>query len=379
MNKKIFYLSVYSTKKYENEKRYYPLSLALKVEGIIEELVDCGYEVEIVSASLSHGIKMCKGHRDKIKAGVTLNLFTSIGRKNIFFRIIDLLLLYIQLIRFFLKNIHRGDVVIVYHTLLYVSLVRILKKIIGFKLILEFEELYADVLKSNKSKKKELALLKSADAYIFPSKIMPEKFHINSKKFVVIHGTYSVESMRNVKKDDHYIHVVYAGTLDPRKGSLEAVAAAEYLPENYWIHICGNGSEVVLENLKNAIQKVNKLGKAKVSFEGVLVGEEYIDFLQSCDIGLCTQDPTASFTDTSFPSKILSYLSNGLRVLAIDIPAIRNSDVVDILFFYQEQNAKEIANGILSIDMKSRYDGREYINELYYQSKRKLENLIIES
>lgn len=96
----------------------------------------------------------------------------------------------------------------------------------------------------------------------------------------------------------------------------------------------------------------------------MLSGEEYIRFIQSCDIGLSTQNPDAAFNATSFPSKILSYLSNGLRVVSIRIPAIEGSDVGDKLFYYDEQTPKQIADAILSVDMAQAYDSRSDIVDL---------------
>ena len=41
------------------------------------------------------------------------------------------------------------------------------------------------------------------------------------------------------------------------------------------------------------------------------------------------------------------YLSNGLKVVSIDIPAIASSAVPDNIFFYKEQSPRKIANAIL--------------------------------
>ena len=50
-----------------------------------------------------------------------------------------------------------------------------------------------------------------------------------------------------------------------------------------------------------------------------------LKFIQKCQIGLCTQNIDAAFNTTSFPSKILSYMSNGLEVVGVNIAAIKNS------------------------------------------------------
>ena len=164
---------------------------------------------------------------------------------------------------------------------------------------------------------------------------------------------------------DKIIHCVYAGTFDPRKGgAAAAAAAAEFLPDDYHIHILGFGSDEEIRNMKDCISRVAKKSAAKVSYDGLLTGEDYIKFIQSCDIGLSTQNPDAAFNATSFPSKILSYLANGLRVVSIRIPAIEQSDVGDKLFYYDEQTPDQIAKAIRSIDMSQEYDSRRLIEQL---------------
>ena len=116
--------------------------------------------------------------------------------------------------------------------------------------------------------------------------------------------------------------------------------------------------------MKDLISDIASRSKAKVTYDGLLSGEDYVRFIQSCDIGLSTQNPDAAFNATSFPSKILSYMANGLRVVSIRIPAIEQSAVGDALFYYARQTPEEIAKAILSVDMNATYDSRTRIQEL---------------
>ena len=103
--------------------------------------------------------------------------------------------------------------------------------------------------------------------------------------------------------------------------------------------------------------------------------EDYIRFIQSCDIGLSTQNPKAAFNSTSFPSKILSYMANGLRVVSIRIPAIETSAVGKYMYYYEEQQPKEIAKAIMSVNMNDDYNGRKIISNLdteFYKNIAKL-------
>ena len=164
---------------------------------------------------------------------------------------------------------------------------------------------------------------------------------------------------------DGKIHCVYAGTLDPRKGgAAAAVEAALFLNGDYHIHILGFGNEKEKAEMLNTIDNISKKSKADITYDGLLSGKEYIKFIQSCDIGLSTQNPNAKFNDTSFPSKILSYMASGLRVVSIRIPAIEKSAVGKFMYYYDEQTPENIAKAIKSIDFSEEYDSRKTIGVL---------------
>lgn len=162
----------------------------------------------------------------------------------------------------------------------------LLKKIIGFKMILEVEEIYSDVTGNKKTRAKELAFFKLADAYIFPTELLDQCVNTEHKPSAIVYGTYKVEKDREHKfhEEDGKIHLVYAGTFDPRKGGVSvATAVGEYLDKNFHIHILGFGSEEEKEILIKQIEEVNSKNGAIVTMDGLLSGDEYIKFLQSCD------------------------------------------------------------------------------------------------
>ena len=203
-----------------------------------------------------------------------------------------------------------------------------------------------------------------------------DKINLKNKAYCIIHGTYNVEKQITRKFNDGRIHCVYAGTFDPRKGGVAAAAAGEFLDERYHIHILGFGSENDKKLLIKTIEELSKKTTCKITYDGLLSGGEYIKFIQSCDIGLSTQNPNAAFNDTSFPSKILSYMANGLKVVSIRIPAIETSDVADYIYYYDKQEPREISNVIMSIDINDDYDSRKLISELGEKFREKLKGVI---
>ena len=69
-------------------------------------------------------------------------------------------------------------------------------------------------------------------------------------------------------------------------------------------------------------------------------------FIQKCDIGLSSQNPDGQYNTTSFPSKVLMYLSNGLSVVSIDIPVLRDSKVTKCIFYAKSKEGKDIAEAL---------------------------------
>ena len=70
----------------------------------------------------------------------------------------------------------------VYHSLGYMSLrEKNLKKLKGFKLIIEAEEIYGDVIGDEKTSQKEYEFFKIADGFIFPTELLSEKVNTEKK------------------------------------------------------------------------------------------------------------------------------------------------------------------------------------------------------
>ena len=367
----VYYLSYYDFTG-SNEHRNVTLSAKTKMDYIITCLAKAGERVEIISASGSTDKKerYPKSYTE-IQDNVYLKKFYSFPWGNSFQKLLSMTTSRASILFELLKK-RKNDIVLVYHSLGYMNTVLFAHKIKRFKLVMEVEEIYADVTGNQKTRTKELRLFQEADAYIFPTQLLDETVNTLHKPSVIAHGTYAVEPDRHCKFDQplmhddesRVVHCVYAGTLDPRKGGAIAAAAAEHLPSNYYVHILGFGGDKEISAMQEHITRVAKRSKAKVSYDGCLSGEDYIRFIQSCDIGLSTQNPNAAFNETSFPSKVLSYLANGLHVVSIRIPAVERSAVGDLLTYYDVQSPEEIAKAIMSVDVHASFDSRERIDKL---------------
>lgn len=341
-------------------------SAVTKIDYIVSVLNRIGYNVNMISKSGVDIDGFCFDTGETIKIGQnTLKTFLSIGCKKSVLRYVSRILNTLHIILWMLFNLRKNDKIIVYHSPGYMSIMYWMKRLKNFTLIGEIEEMYQDVKQCSQSFcKAEYRFVNCCDKYIFPTQLLNESVNVDKKPYCVVHGVYSVERSRNVSFNDGKIHVVYGGTFDPNKGGAAAAAAAEYLPYNYHIHICGFGTPTEVDSIKKLILDIKEKSKATISFDGLLIGDDYINLIQKCKIGLSTQNPSAAFNATSFPSKILIYLSNGLRVVTINIPATSNSAVSECLYFYNEQNPQEIAKAIMSVPLNTDYDVRSVLKNI---------------
>lgn len=261
----------------------------------------------------------------------------------------------------FLLSLSRNDTVIIYHSYAISWAVHFSKRIRNYKLILELEEIYQDVVSlSPLTRAFETKCISCADSFILSTRGLVNRIPV-SRDYIIVNGNYTVAPKLAEHYDDGKIHCVYAGTFDPTKGGAAAAAAAEFLPSNYHIHIIGFGTPEQVLQLKERINNVRKKCACELTYDGLLSGDDYAAFLQKCHIGLATQIPDAKYADTSFPSKIISYLTNGLYVLSARFPAVEDCEVSKWISFYDKQTPKSIAEGIMSIDISGYNDLRNQL------------------
>lgn len=373
--KKVIYLAHYDLPN-RDIPRYRSAPGCAKIDYISKTIAELGYDIELLSASNTLG-DGCSAEEISVSPNFIISFLKGFRRKkNKLSRICSTVLFNINLLFNCLKMVKKNDTLIVYHSLALMWLVKIVKFIKSPKLILEVEEIYADVLNNAKIKKRELEYFKIADSYLFCSDVLDNIVNTEKKPSAVIYGTYQVEEDRNVKRNDGKIHLLYAGTFSKQKGVMTAISLASLLPCKYHIHILGQGNQAVMSKIQNKIDLENSAGKATVTYDGFLSGEDYIRFVQSCDIGLSPQNSNTTFNETSFPSKVLSYLSNGLRVVSVRLTPLEKSSVNYLLRYYIDDDKISLAETIQSIDITKSYNSRAIVQELDEKFKSKLTALI---
>ncbi|CAA9203661.1 hypothetical protein FLA105534_04841 [Flavobacterium bizetiae] len=245
----------------------------------------------------------------------------------------------------------------VYHSYLLNKVVNFCRFFANFKLIYEVEEIYqAAWQNSNKKIKHEIEALQNADAFIFVNDVMNQKCNHHNKPFIVCYGNYN---NKKIAKSINYniINIVYAGFIGGKDSDVMlAIDSAEFLPDNYFLNVLGYGTEENIKGMKNKIKEINvKCGKEIVEYFGCLSGDEYDNFLKKCQIGLSTRVLIDEYSDFTFPSKVLVYLSNNIIPVSSKINCILNSKVSESIVFYDENSPASVAEAIVSIDVNKYY------------------------
>lgn len=363
----VYYLGHYSCEQIATEKRVASPAGTSKMRyiiSVISEIVE--NKALVVSPSETALDRYVKGSVSKISDRVSLKTFDSFHSRNKIIRCMGHMLTKAQLYFFLMTNVKADDTVIVYHSLALMKIVKKIKKLKKCRLIIEVEELYSDVKENDDLRKKEIEYLQLADKYIVITELLNKQINLSHKPRIISHGTYQNVKKCSDKFSDGKTHVVYAGSFNPIKGGASsAIQAAQYLDENFVLHILGKGTPAQIEMIKDKIEQVSKISECEIVFDGYKTGKEYDSFIQSCHIGLSTQQPDGQYNASSFPSKILMYMSNGLPVVSIRIPAVDTSDVTDYIFYYDNPDAESIAQAITSVPIGSVYDPSDRLNELH--------------
>ena len=348
--------------------RMYVTSAVNKMNYLIRALNAAGIEVDVISSSylLDKHLSFLHAEKRNIDEKNTVFYFSSISGKSVFGKCLRHVWHLLTLFCFLLR-LKKNETVIVYHSLLYASIFNIVKKIKKINIILEVEEIYTDAVDYGRlsmfQKHKEYTVFKNATSYVFSTELLHSIINSENKAFIVSHGTYNVEPILVSKYNDGKIHVVYAGTFDIRKNGAEmSVKAALHLPSSYVVHICGFGNQEDTKTILSLIDEVNSISKCQVQYEGLLLGTDYIKLIQKCHIGLSTQDPVGVYNNSSFPSKVLSYMVNGLSVVSSDLKVLRISKLGEYISFYQERTPENIAEAIINTDVSN--DNRRIVEQL---------------
>lgn len=348
----------------DDNKREYSLSTVNKVNYIVSVLNQIGEKIEIISPAICKGKKACRGNRCNVSNDLTIILSPSIPHKTKLGYYLSHFFTKIWMLFFLLKNCKKGEIVFSYHGIIKIPFIKIAIRLKKIRIVLEVEEIYSKTNnKANNTMRFNLekSMIAKSSAYIFASKELATNYS-SGKPFVIATGAYTLSKRVVERLNDSKIHIVYAGLIQKDKAAFRCLKMAKYLNNKYVLHIIGYGDYDSIELLNDRIIKESY--GCRVVFDGIKNGEDYIKYLQQCHIGLCPLDDDKEFQNACFPSKITSYISNGLLVLTTKNEVLENS-VYSPLIVFSDPTPEAFANKIKSINYK--YDdsnGRKIVREL---------------
>ena len=314
--KSISYIGFYDLSQYSSEKRSCSLAATTKMEYISDVLTELGYSVRIVSPSGTRCRQFVwfRGRRSLLNKNTELFLGPTFGSPFAGLRFLSLCMSFLWLTFWMLRNTGRGETVVVYHEPLLAIPIWLVKTILGCHILLEVEEIYFDAKSIGRQRSHlEQFLIQCADGFVLSTELLAERLssNIQDKECIFCYGSYRTQPRLSTPLIDGLIHVVYAGVVDEvKKGAFNAVEAARSLSSKYVMHIIGFGTVEAMSRIKSLVDSVNSSdGGCPVLLTNAKSGSEYVKFMQKCHIGLSTQSMDGEYLSSSFPSKVLSYLS----------------------------------------------------------------------
>jgi len=378
MLKSIKYIGFYDVEHNDINRISSPAAVN-KINYIAGVLNEIGYQVQIISPSWlknSSNKKKIAEETIEISEKISVSFPKSWKSNNKISQGLKILFSMIWLFLYLVRKCKRNEKILVYHSPWLSTPIRLSRFFRRFKLILEVEEIYQDVVQYKKFFRTwENKLLKSADYYIFSTDLLRERLK-TKKKSIILYGEYKIFDQLTMPVEDGKIHLLYAGIIDDvKRGAFNAIEAAKFLDDNYILHIIGFGE---IDKLKKSIEQHNKTYDCKVFFDGSKTGTDYIKYCQKCHIGLSTQSSEGKYLKSSFPSKILSYLGMGLKVVSSSIDCVKKSDISSLVTYYDNDDGESISKAIVKSSCLN-INSIVVINLMHQKFKNEFNNLISEN
>ncbi len=377
-NGKVYYLCFYADKEVEKQIVFYP-SVISKIDYVASRIKQTGREVVIVSISPSLMGKF-NGYTKRIDDKESHIYLKSLVSKNLILNKLCFVIHNLLILMFLFKNVKKDDSVIVYHSLYNRLWVNLFKKLTSHNVILQIEDVFSELTSRNKKyKKNEWKTFKRMQNCICVNDIIFKDLEEVPNK-MVSYGSYELPQ-KFEKNDNDKVRLVYAGVIEQeRNAAFLAAKVMDFLPENYELHILGFGKEKDLTALKDLINSLNKKkSRDCITYHGRMQGDEYFKFLQSCDIALSTHmydESNMTSADYTFPSKVIVYLANNLRVVAQRLEVLEICAVSDCIWFYENPTPKNIADVIKNIDLQAEFNSRNRIADMDIEFLKDINSLL---
>jgi len=238
----------------------------------------------------------------------------------------------------FLKNSNCDDIVVVYNFLPRTAIPIIISKIFrGYKLIVQFEELYGNMDSPDKRLfwLLEQFSLRNAIGFITPSHYIADiirEYRGYDVSVVMSYGYHNISrSSPRVQQSLTRLQLIYSGSLDSERGVDNLINLLPHVKDFADLTITGKGPlSTLIERLSQTNENLHYLGYVNEN--------QFRDVLSKMHVCINPTPISSNFSKYSFPSKVVYYMSNLKIVLSTPLEVIKNSPYRDIVVYYDEND-----------------------------------------
>lgn len=378
----IYYVGYYDIPRDGQYIRSVSPAAVRKMDYIIQALCELGENVTVVSPAITDSPDANTGLRPLVESiGEHCDLVCApmLPIRNARLQSINARFARVWLKHYLCDHVQKDDVVILYHVPALAPAISASLKKIGYKFILELEEIYAKVWKLSKAEKKNEASLiaMSNGRAIVVSEALKER--VGFDHALVSYGSYKAYSgpIHSTDKGGAPIQLVFSGGIEKiRGGAFVALEVIRKLPARYSLTISGNVEVGSKDELMRLIQEINaKKGFSCVKYVGLLPQDQFDDLLLNADIALNLQRE-GEYGGFLFPSKILTYLAYELPVVTTPGESICKSSLSDQLFITDDYQIDTIIQTIEAMDLSKQHNYRQTLQKMDAEFKKSLRELI---
>lgn len=329
--------------------------------GIAQSDFTCSLLSELISVKYF----ICVDNNDKTaKSTNNIPITLRVGRLN---NLLDSISVYRKI-----KKEGPFKKIIIYHSLLFFPLI-LLFRISGKKFTLQVNEVFSRAGSHNSFIHfviEKMMFYLASDFILAASplaKYLPQSATRRLNHIPLVPGPIFVPEhavQNNPNLHSKVCRLVYAGVIDRKKvgGAFIVVQLAMLLNNlNYSVDIYGFGTEIDIGDLKRQIEKCNFESKTKVRYMGSLPHEELIQKLSNYDVGVAAQYIGTNFSASSFPSKILTYLSAGLHTISASSASVNAWQFRESIYIYSDSSLADLVLHIKSLGPIDKNIGRKNV------------------
>ncbi|MEW4280515.1 glycosyltransferase [Priestia megaterium] len=248
-----------------------------------------------------------------------------------------------------IKKIHKEnklDYVIFWNYKPEVALTAFLcKKLLGIKIVVDYEDGYFALESISKVKKKIFGLVenlvsKHIDKAILISNELVKRINKAHSEYIVLPGltneTVISYNKGRQKKNNNKVTLMYAGGLDHERGIDILISSLKYTEKDFDMYISGKGELVSM--VKESTDK-------RINFLGFMEYEKTIEYMTNADILINPQKENQVFSKASFPSKIFDYVATDNLIISSNMSNMKGfSD--GSFYIYENDDPRQLAKCI---------------------------------